>query len=336
MEVTVTTEIPTAPIVWRKFSIAAIIERFIVAMDGTPEKNGLRTLGDSHRYALRAIQRTAFGQLDARKYKKQDVKDYCNWRFHTEGVCAATINQNVCYVSGALEFAASEWDDCDDVTVKPIRKARKSLMAHNLIGKGTRRKRVPTTDEIARLKAYLAEGDKTSKIRMVEVFEFALWSTRRISEICRMTHGDIDWEHVDETGEWAPMYTVRDLKHPTKKKGNDKTFPMLDPLPEIILRQPRLNANDPTERVFPFNAKSCGRRYTEAKKVLGIENLHFHDNRREGTTRWLKKFPPHKVKLITGHEKTDQVETTYDGQNPDSLHSEVAAMGKSKPGQAAA
>ncbi len=120
---------------------------------------------------------------------------------------------------------------------------------------------------------------------------------------------------------------VRDLKHPTKKQGNHKTFPLFAELAEIIRMMPRMNPADPTERVFKFKAKSASASYTKAKKDLGIKNLRFHDNRRRAITMWLKRLQsPHKVKLISGHETTQILERVYDATDPVTLHAELAKM----------
>lgn len=306
-------------------TIAQLIDRYVEDMNGTQGRRGLRPIGASQMYTYRRIQKDPIGAIEAAKLTKFHVKDYCRRR--RASVSAATVNSDIGCLAVALKYAPSEWEDCDDVSDAAIAAARPSLVKHNLIGKSTPRKRVPSDDEIDRLLAFFTEQDKHSKIQMVEMMAFALCSTRRISEICRMTWGDIDWNHRDDAGNPAPMYMVRDLKHPTKKAGNNKTFPMLAPMPEIILRQPR-KTDDPTERVFPFNAKSAGQRYTRAKHSLGITNLRFHDNRREAITRWLKLLPPHRVRLISGHETTHILERVYDASKPSSLHEEVARLMK--------
>lgn len=310
-------------------TVAQIIDRYSVDMNGTHEQIGLKPLGSSHMYSLNKIKRSFLGQKDAAKLTKHDIKDYCIERRKT--VCPATVNQDICYLGGVLKYAPAAWEDCEDVSAAAIEAARPLLVKYGLIGKSAPRKRVPTGDEEARLLALLAEEDKTSCMKVAEVMAFALVSTRRLSEICRITHGDIDWDHKDAAGNPAPMYMVRDLKHPTKKIGNHKWFPLLDPLPEIIRRQPRMAPSNPDERVFPFNHKSVGQRYTRAKKKLGIVNLRFHDNRREAITRWLKVgLSPHQVKLISGHETTHILERVYDASKPEGLHGDVADLMRAK------
>lgn len=299
------------------YSVAQLIERFIEEM-GTDEQPGIKPLGETHLYSLRRIAREPIGLKVAEELKKSDVVDHVKWRRLT--VCAATAMQDITALSGVLKYAPSAWEDCSEVSDAAIAAAKPMLVKVGLIGKSTPRTRRPTDEEIERLLDLSMKQDQhpLAKINMVCVILFALASTRRIGEICRIQHGDINWTRR--------TYKVRDMKHPTKKKGNDKEFALFPELAAIIQAQPRLNENDPTERVFPFNSKSCSHRYTEAKKKLGIVGLRFHDNRAEAISRWLKKLPPHKVKLISGHETTLVLERVYDRRDAADLHEDLAQL----------
>lgn len=296
-------------------TLAWLIQRFIERI----ARGDMKPLGPTHVTSLRALQRAAIGKKRAAGLKKQDIITHCQKRRET--VCAATVNQDITFMSGVLKYAGAAWDDCEDVSDAAIAAARPFLTKHGLIGKSTPRKRRPTDDELERLLDLFEKQNHhhRTEINMVDMVAFALVSTRRISEICRITWGDVDFERG--------VYTVRDLKHPTKKKGNDKEFSLFPELAEIIKRRPRLSTS-PDERVFPFNPKSAGQRYTQAKKTLGIVDLRFHDNRRESITRWLKRLPPHKVRQISGHENTIILERVYDAPKPEDLLEEVAALTK--------
>jgi integrase len=281
-----------------------LIDRFITAM------NDIDPLGESHLYCLRRLQRYPIVEKMAAELKKTDVVDHVMAR-RAEGVCAATAMHDVTFLRGVLKYAPSRWDDCENVSDACITAAMPMLTKHGLIGKSTARKRRPTDDELHRLIDYLTEQDQRSKVKAVPCMMFALASTRRRGEICRMQRGDIDWE--------KRTYMIRDLKHPTMKKGNHVTFPLFDELAVIIKAQPRLT-DSPEERVFPYNDKSLGARYTLAKKALGIVDLRFHDCRREAISRYLKILPPHEVRLISGHRNTIVLEKSYDGRKPEDLH----------------
>lgn len=283
-----------------------LIERFCIEMNGTETTAGVKPLGESHLYCLRSLQRTLLAAKEAHELKKTDIIEHVMAR-RTEGVCAATAQHDVTFLRGVLQYAPSRWDDCENVSAAPIVAALPMLTKHGMVGKSTPRKRRPTDEEIHSLIQYLGAQDERAKVKVVPCLLFALASTRRRGEICRMRWDDIDWERR--------TYLVRDLKHPTKKLGNHKTFPLTDDLAAIVKAQPRTD-----DRVFPYNDKSLGARYTLAKKALGIVDLRFHDSRRDAISRLLKFLRPHEVRLISGHENTVILERVYDARDPADLH----------------
>jgi integrase len=307
-------------------TLSELIDRYIAEM-GTEIQPGIRPLGTTQLYCLRAIQRRPIAQKVASEIKKGDIIEYAKWRRGHVG--PATTNSDLGNIGVVLKYASSAWDDCENVSNAPIEAARPMLVTYGIIGKSVPRKRVPSDEEVAKLLNYYAEHPGR-RLRMPDVIAFGLCSTRRRGEICRMTWGDIDWDRKDERGYPTPMYMIRDLKHPKKKKGNNRWFPLFPELAEIIKRQPRKDPNDPTERVFPFVPESVTQSYIVAKKACGIENLRLHDSRRAAITKWLAILKsPHQVKLISGHETTHILERVYDASDPAKLHASVEAMLKS-------
>lgn len=293
-----------------------LITRFMVEMNGTETQVGVKPLMASHSYCLLRLQRAPIADKDAPKLQKFDVIEHVKGRRKTVG--PATALHDITFLRGVLKYAGSAWDDCSDVSDACIAAAMPMLVKHGLIGKSAPRKRRPTAGELDQLVEFLTAQDARSHIKVVPCLMFALASTRRRGEICRMHRGGIDWE--------KRTYMIRDMKHPTKKKGNNKSFPLTDDLAEIIKLQPRLT-DSPEERVFPYNDKSLGARYTLAKKALGIVDLRFHDNRREAISRWLARgLPPHKVRQISGHENTIILERVYDAPKAEDLHGDIARL----------
>ncbi len=301
-------------------SIGWLIERYIREMNGLDTGKPIRFIGTSQLYTLRRLQRAPIGMVAAAEVTKHHIIEHCKARRQT--VCPATIMQDVTYLSGVLKYAPSAWDECEAVSDAAVAAAKPFLVKHGYIGKSTPRTRVPVEDEIPRLLEYLAQPPKRKArnyiYAMPDIVAFALVSTRRLGEICRITHSDVEWDHRDEAGNEAPIYWVRDMKHPTKKKGNDKSFTLFPELAEIIRRQPRKEGDD---RIFPFYDKSVGARYTRAKKALGIVGLRFHDNRRAAITSWLKKLPPHSVrKFLSGHNTGAIFDRVYDATKAEDGH----------------
>jgi integrase len=285
----------------------------------------MKPLGPSHQYTLRVMARMPIGAKAAGKLKKHDVLDMVK-ALRTK-VCASTTGQYVVFLSGVLRYAPSAWEDCADVSDAAIAAAKPTLVKFGLIGKSSPRTRVPTDAELDQLLGYYGTPNKRGKkrfIRMADLIAFALGSTRRIGEICRIRRPDIDWDRKDADGNPTPMYLVRDMKHPRKKKGNHKWFALFPELAEIIRLQPVVPGED---RVFPFSAKSASASYTNAKKRLGIQGLRFHDCRRAAITAWLAKLKSaHKVRFISGHENTAILERVYDATDPATGHADLRAM----------
>lgn len=277
----------------KPLTIAVLIQRVMDDVAASPTT--IRQFGTSTVFTLKRLQREPIGQVIAREFGKTHVIDHCRKRRET--VCPATTKGDITALRGVFGHAVSAFPDCEFLTLKAFDEAKTFLVKNNLIGKANRRTRLPTVVEIDALLTDLAISDAhpNSKIKMVPVVAFGLVSARRRGEVCRITHGDVDYE--------KKIYWVRDLKHPTKKKGNDKSFTLWPELEQIIKMQPRLDPNDPTERIFPYNGESVGKRYIDAKKRCGIAGLRLHDNRGEATSKWIQKIGRDKTrKVVTGHD----------------------------------
>ena len=129
---------------------------------------------------------------------------------------------------------------------------------------------------------------RLAKIPMAEVVLFALFSSRRQDEICR-----IRWEDVDECKQ---RVLVRDMKHPRERVDTWVDIP--DRAWEVLQRQPKGD-----DRIFPHMGKSVSGSFTRACKMLGIHDLRFHDLRHEATS-WLfeQGLDIPRVAMVTGHK----------------------------------
>ncbi len=124
------------------------------------------------------------------------------------------------------------------------------------------------------------------------------------------------------------MLLIRDRKDPREKKGNDQRIPLLaisgyDAM-ALIEDQRSIRAND-NDRVFPYNHRSVSARFTRTCQELGIEDLHFHDLRHEGTSRLFEAgFEIQQVALVTGHKDWKMLRR-YTHLKPEALHALAAA-----------
>ena len=136
------------------------------------------------------------------------------------------------------------------------------------------RDRRPTIPELEKLLAYFAaRKHKTPQaMPMDQVILFAIFSTRRQEEIASIEWKDFEEEHQ--------RILVRDMKHPGEKIGNDTWCTLPPEAIALIKGMPKKE-----ERIFPYNSGTISRNFTDACKLLGIEDLHFHDLRHDGISR---------------------------------------------------
>jgi integrase len=138
-----------------------------------------------------------------------------------------------------------------------------------LIRKGNERNRRPTLEELDQLMEHFGRvrDNRPTSIPMQKIVAFALYSTRRQEEITLLR-----WEDLDED-----RILVRDMKHPGDKKGNNVYCELAPEALAIIKSMPR-----DEERIFPYSTDAISAAFTRACRILGIEDLRFHDLRHEG------------------------------------------------------
>jgi integrase len=160
-----------------------------------------------------------------------------------------------------------------------------------IISKGNQRDRRPTLDELDRLMVHFGEvkAKRPSSLPMQKVIAFALFSTRRLEEITR-----ISWADYDRDGS---RVLVRDMKHPGEKIGNHTWCDLPPEAAAIIDSMPRT-----AKEIFPYTGDAIGAAFTRACPLLGIDDLHFHDLRHEGVSRLFemgRTIP--QVVTVSGH-----------------------------------
>ena len=92
--------IPLAPLLYG--TVAWALQWYIDAMNGTGGKRAVKPLGGSHEYTLIRLQRQTIGAKDSRNLTEEDIIAHCEERINS--VCAATINQDITYLHGALKY----------------------------------------------------------------------------------------------------------------------------------------------------------------------------------------------------------------------------------------
>lgn len=226
---------------------------------------------------------------------------------HTIPACGgATMNVELSFLDAVFKVAKVSKLTMDG---DPIAEARPALRLRKLVSKSKRRDRRPTAGELQMLREHFDASAWRSKIPMNDIVDFAIATAKRESEITRLLRSDLDTENRTAL--------LRDAKHPRSKEGNHRRFALLGEAWTIVERQPVIMGQD---RIFPYNPKSIGTRFTRACQKLGITDLHFHDLRHEGTSRLFEQgYDIPQVASVTLHESWQELKR-YTQIKPESLH----------------
>lgn len=145
-----------------------------------------------------------------------------------------------------------------------------------LIGNSDRRTRRPTQIELDKLKVGLGIREKQKpngyvRIPYLDILDFSILTCMRIGEVCKLRWDDLNLEHK--------TIIVRDRKDPRKKEGNHMIAPLLGESFCIATKQPKTS-----DLIFPYKSRSVTAGFQRVRNYLGIEDLRYHDLRREGTS----------------------------------------------------
>lgn len=137
-----------------------------------------------------------------------------------------------------------------------------------------RTRRVPDAETnaiIAKLGYKRGTRPTTSSDFVALAFLLALETMLRQGEVLALTRAQI---HAPESF----------LHVPRSKNGDARDVPLSPAALKLLKLMPKEG------RLFPISSGTCDTLFRRARDAAGIEGLHFHDSRREATTRLAKKL----------------------------------------------
>ena len=260
-------------------SVAALIDRYV------EEFRDIQEWGRSKQSNLELLKKL-IGHWDATALTTDQLIEHIRQR-RLAGTGPATVNNDLIWLRTVLKTARAAWNM--PINLQVIEDASHACRHLKLTAKARQRDRRPSQQEMDQLIAWFSRIDGRRQIPMQEIVPFAIASTRREEEICRLRWDDIDRE--------AMTIVVRNMKDPERTKGNDVAVKLTTEALAIIDRQPRIDSC-----IFPYNSRSVSATFTRACHVLGIKDLRFHDLRHEATCRLFEAgYQIHEVAHFTGH-----------------------------------
>lgn len=248
--------------------------------------------GRSKTADINRLKVSALAARDATKLTVQDFMEHARLRRSVDGAGPATVLNDLVWLRQVLMQAAIGRELPGPLVALDL--AREELLRVRVVAKSRQRSRRLTADEQSRLLAHFVSRDARAQIPMVDIMLFALATTAPAGRDLQPALG--------RCGYGKGVAWLDDVKHPRHKKGNRRKFRMLAEAVEIIKRQPKATG-EAAALVFPFNSKSISAAFTRACKLLGIEDLDFHDLRHEATSRLFERgYSIQEVAQFTLHE----------------------------------
>jgi len=256
-------------------TLADVIDRYI--------DESKRDIGRTKAQVLRTIKTHDIAAMRCSEISSADIVSFAR----ALPVAPQTVLNYLGHLGAVFAVARPAWKyPLDQRAMKDAFVVCKRM---GLITKAAQRDRRPTIDELNRLMDHFGtiQARRPGSIPMQRIIPFAIFSTRRQEEITRIRWADYEANRV----------LVRDMKHPGDKAGNDIWCDLTPEAAAYIDAMPKTD-----DCIFPYTTDAISAAFTRACKVLGIEDLHFHDLRHEGVSRLFEMgwTIPH-VATVSGH-----------------------------------
>ncbi|MGL4225438.1 MAG: tyrosine-type recombinase/integrase [Vibrio sp.] len=294
----------------RTTTIAELLDLFM------GERDLWDNTGRTKQYVIKMLRDCDIAKIQTNCLSTADLIEHCKNR-KGAGAQPATIYHDIAYLRSVMKKANPVFNIESNHAV--FEEAVPVLIDMKLVGKSQRRTRRPTECEIDKLKQGLRERESyrangSTRIPFLDILDFSILTCMRIGEVCALR-----WEDLNEQNRTV---VVRDRKDPRKKEGNHMIVPLLGDSMAIVMRQERQGA-----LIFPYNSRSVTAGFQRVRNSLGIEDLRYHDLRREGASRLFELgYSIEEVAQVTGHRNLNILWQVYTQLFPHKLHDKNVSL----------
>lgn len=243
-------------------TLATAIDRYV--------STSVKEIGRTKAQVLRAIKAYPIADLLCSDIQSHDVIELATELGKKR--TPQTVANYLSHLGAVFAIARPAWGyPLNEQVVRDAFRVAKRL---GVTGKSVHRDRRPTLHELDLLMQHFLHRKQRAPqaMPMHMVIAFSLFSTRRQEETTRLLWSDLDEKHS--------RVLVRDMKNPGEKHGNHVWCDLPAQALSIIRSMPRGK-----DQIFPYSTDAISANFTRACKLLGIEDLHFHDLRHEGVSR---------------------------------------------------
>ena len=216
-------------------------------------------------------------------------------------VQAPSVRREMGLLTSVFEIARREWqwiktNPCRDVKRPPSNPHR------------TRRVSQDEIDRICFALGYSQdEPVETKSAQAAVAFLFALETAMRLGEILGLSRENVDLRR-------------RVALLPKTKNGHARQVPLTQEACRLLQQLPEQD-----ERWFDLNVARCDALFRKYVRRSGVENLHFHDARKEATARLAKKLDVMDLAKVTGHRDLKMLLECYYHPSPEEIAEKLSS-----------
>lgn len=237
----------------------------------------------------------------------QTLEQFCRERLSL-GIKPQTVKLDLSALGKALGDVSAQHQHLSELSKAKITKHFELLQKRGYIGKSGKRNRRLKKGEYRRILRAFWKFQQSSRVteNYAALIVLYIELTVRRSELLQLTWQEIDFENN--------LITIT----PNKPKIGDaapedrpRKIPLCGLAKKVLKKLKPINAV-PKAKIFNIKPGTVTSKFGEIVRMLGIEDLHLHDLRREGVSRLLEQgFTKEQVKVFTGHKDSRMVEEVY-------------------------
>ncbi|MEP2529930.1 MAG: site-specific integrase, partial [Lentilitoribacter sp.] len=218
-------------------------------------------------------------------------KHFAEWRDRRlQEVAPGTVLREWTVLSAVCSQCAKEWGWLHE---NPMSRVKRPAEPDSR----TRRLQEGEFDQLMIATQYdLINPPESKRERIGAAIVFAIETAMRAGEICNMTWEDINLER-------------RTVHLPKTKNGNPRTVPLSTTAVKVLKGLQGLE--DCKRKTFGLKSDSLDVNFRKIRSKCLIDDLHFHDLRREALTRLAKKVDVLNLAKISGHTDLRILQKVY-------------------------
>ena len=257
-----------------KTTLGEVLERY--AREVSPRKRG-------HRWEAIRLEKFRRDPIARLQMGELRPEHFAGWRdARLREVSPGTVIREMQLLSTVLNTARREWGLISSNPLSDVRRPPPPPP----------RDRLPTEDEIERMRHVAGEDLRHATARAFHAFLFALETAMRAGEIVGLT-----WDRIDLEMRVAHLART--------KNGRPRDVPLSSEAVRLLEALPRM------EPVFGLSSQQLDVLFRKVRDRAGVTDLTFHDSRHAAITRLSKKLDVLALARMVGHRDLRMLQVYY-------------------------